>query len=280
MKYVLGKVWREILRPIRRQYIKSIPQRIDTSISDNQAYPQICLDASNDYRLFNTFRRNPIYNTILEHMSRSHGKECLDLISKDQDILEALDTFKANDEYGNPIMYEYSGAGMISPSTLRYIKVLADLKKHFRTLDNFSICEIGIGYGGQCRIINAYYKPSLYCLVDLRQVLTLASRFLDKYTIPAVLNYTTMNELGRHNYDLVLSNYAFTELPRSIQEVYLEKVLLRSKRGYITYNAITPVEFNSYTRNELLEILPDPRVYEEEPLTDPNNCIIAWGENV
>ena len=41
--------------------------------------------------------------------------------------------------------------GKISPNTLKYIKVLMDLKKHWKTLDNMEICEIGVGYGGQCR---------------------------------------------------------------------------------------------------------------------------------
>ena len=256
------------------------PKRISTSLSDNQAYPQVCIEASNNYRLFNKFRRNPIYNQTLEHVSQKQGKEYLDIISKDPDILSEINNFKANDKYGNPRMYKYSNIGMISPSTLRYIKVLTDLKKHFQTLDDLSICEIGVGYGGQCRIIDAYYGLSMYCLVDIQPALALAQRFLDNYIINSVLMYKTMNELSQKDYDLVLSNYSFTELPRTIQDIYLNKVILRSKRGYITYNEITPKEFNSYKSGELLEIIPRSRIFKEEPLTHPKNCIIVWGENV
>ena len=246
----------------------------------NQDYPQICIQASIDYRLFDNFRRNPNYNIVLEHVSEKQGSAYFQIISNDSDILAAINSFKPNDDYGNPRMYEYPNIGMVSPTTLRYIKVLADIKTHFHTADNLNICEIGVGYGGQCRIINAYYKPATYCLVDMQPVLALAERFLDNYILHSVLTYKTMNKLDRRDYDLVLSNYAFTELPRTIQDVYLSKVILNSKRGYITYNEHTPKEFNSYKSDELIAIIPGSKVLKEEPLMAPKNCIIVWGANV
>jgi putative sugar O-methyltransferase len=266
-----------ITKILQDMNIMSIPRRISTSISDNQAYPQVCLQASNDYRAFNNFRRNSIYNQILEHVSEEQGQEYLDLISKDPDVLNTIDRFKSNDDYGNPRMYEYPPIGMISATTLRYIKVLVDLKINFETLDNLNLCEIGVGYGGQCRIINAYFKPATYCLVDIQPALALAQRFLDNYTLHSILTYKTMNELGLGDYDLVISNYAFTELPRTVQDVYLSKVILRSRRGYINYNEITPVEFNSYKASELVRIIPGSTIIKEEPLSHPKNCIIVWG---
>lgn len=261
----------------QRIYSISIPVRISTSLSDNQTYPQVCIQASNDYRFFNNFRRNSIYNQILEHVSEKQGSEYFQIISNDSEILAAINNFKPNDNYGNPRMYEYPNIGMISPSTLRYIKVLTDIKKHFQTLDTLNICEIGIGYGGQCRVINAYYKPASYCLVDIQPALALAQRFLDNYILHSVLTYKTMNELHQKEYDFVLSNYAFTELPRAIQDIYLSKVILNSKKGYITYNEITPREFNSYKSHELVAMIPGSKILKEEPLTHPKNCIIIWG---
>lgn len=105
----------------------------------------------------------------------------------------------------------------------------------------------------------------------------LTQKYLDNYIINAVLKYKTMNELEVRDYDLLISNYAFTELPRGFQDVYLKKVILNSKKGYITYNDINPASFNSYKRDELLSIIPDSSVMEERPLTDKNNCVIVWG---
>ena len=264
----------------KNREVASIPSRISTSLSDNQAYPQVCVQASNDYELFNHFRRNPVYTQILEHVSAEQGGEYLRLLSRDPDILAAMDRFKPNDHHGNPITCAYPNVGTVSPSTLRYVKVLADLKAHFGAADGLNVCEIGVGYGGQCRIINAYYQPATYCLVDIQPALALAQRFLDHYVIPAVLTYRTMNELAPREYDLVISNYAFTELPRTVQDAYLGKVILHAKRGYITYNEITPEAFHSYKSDELLEVIPGATRLAEEPLTHPKNCLLVWGADV
>jgi len=264
-------------RIIKRLYAASIPVRTSTSLSDNQAYPQVCTQASHDYRLFNNFRRNSTYNQILEHVSEKQGSEYLRLLASHPDILAAIEIFKMNDKFGNPKMHEYPKVGKISPSTLRYVKVLSDLKLHFKTVDNFNIAEIGVGYGGQCRVVNAFYKPATYCLIDIKPALDLAQRYLDNFALHSVVTYSTMNELTKNTYDLVVSNYAFSELPRTIQDVYLNRVILHSKRGYITYNEITPSEFKSYKSDELVTIIPGSKILAEVPLTHPRNCIIAWG---
>jgi phospholipid N-methyltransferase len=142
-----------------------------------------------------------------------------------------------------------------------------------------NICEIGVGYGGQCRIINSVTSPDKYTLVDIKPALSLTQRYLDNYILNSVVRYKTMNELEIQNYDLVISNYAFSELPRSIQDVYLSKIILNSKKGYITFNEISPGYFNSYKREELIDIIPNSLIIEEKPLTHPKNCIIVWGVN-
>jgi len=147
-----------------------------------------------------------------------------------------------------------------------------------RAYPQLCLCEIGVGYGGQCRIINAYFKPASYYLVDIGPALALTRRFLENYALAAKLSFLTLSDLAPRNYDLVISNYAFTELPRSVQEPYLSQVILQSKRGYITYNEIQPAKFRSYEANELVELIPRSRKINEEPLTHPKNCIIIWGD--
>ena len=179
---------------------------------------------------------------------------------------------------GTPKIYEYPGVGKISPSTLRYVKVYGDLISLFKNLDGLKICEIGVGYGGQCRIINNSSCPSTYSLVDIKPGLMLSQTYLDKFSLNSVLEYKTMNELESKNYDLLISNYAFTELPRYIQDNYLKKIILNSTKGYITYNDISPGNFNSYKKEELLTMIQNSRIIEETPLTHKSNCIIVWGD--
>jgi putative sugar O-methyltransferase len=254
--------------------------RISTSLSDNQVYNDVCIEASLDMTAFANFRQNPAYKEILEHISEKDGQLYLDEINKNYpELIKDLAEFKKNDEWGNPDLFDYPGVSKISTSTLRYIKVLGDLKTLFISLENFNICEIGVGYGGQCRIINALYGAATYTLVDIKPALMLTQRYLDNYILKSVVSYKTMNELEIREYDLVISNYAFTELPRSIQDVYLYKTILNSKKGYITYNEINPEHFQSYKKAELLKLIPNSYAVDEVPLSGENNCIIIWGSN-
>jgi putative sugar O-methyltransferase len=241
-------------------------------------YPDFCLKASNDMLVFSNFRQNKIYRQILEHVNTKTGQLYFDEIVKTRkSLLDDIDKIKENDLYGNPDLYEYSGIGKICPSTLRYAKVLADLLNSFNSLDKFKIAEIGVGYGGQCRAINSIAKPKEYTLIDIKPALLLAQCYLDGYVLSSTIKYKTMNELEKKDYyDLVISNYAFTELRREIQDVYLERVILNSKCGYITYNEITPEYFKTYKKNELISIIPNSYIIEEMPLTHPKNCIIIW----
>ncbi len=252
--------------------------RMSTSISDDQIYPDFCAKASISSELFQNFRRNEIYNIVLEHVTESQGTSYINEIEKTfPNYLEHINKFKENDYWGNPQVFEYPGIGKISPSTLRYIKVYADIRYLFGNLDNLKICEIGVGYGGQCRIINSTEKPAEYTLVDIKQALLLTQRYLDNYIMNSRLRYITMNELEKQEYDLFISNYAFTELPGKIQDVYLNKVVLNCSKGYITYNDTSPEHFKSYTKEELLNIIPGSEIIEEKPLTHKKNCIIIWG---
>lgn len=250
---------------------------LKTSLTDNFDYPEFCLQASLNYSIFKDFRRNEIYRIALEHDSFEQGLEYLEATQQSgSNVLSKIDEFRKNDLIGNPEVFDYDAIARIAPPTLRYIKILSDLESEFGTLDNLNICEIGVGYGGMCRIINSYFNVRSYTLVDLKPVLMLAQRYLDNYPLQTTLAYKTMHELQKESYDLFISNYAFTEIRREIQQVYLEKVVLSAARGYITYNEINPQDFNSYTKEELIKLIPQIRVKPEVGILSPKDCTLVW----
>lgn len=254
------------------------------SLSDNNRYPDFCYKAATDSETFNHFRRNPDYRAILEHVTEQQGKQYLELIDS---IQSEIPYFMVNDTVGDPIMYNYDGL-IISPTTLRYGKVLNDLFKLFGNLNGMRICEIGVGYGGQCRVIHSVFHPKSYTLVDIAPALMLTKRYLDSFPIDGVMSFKTMSELDFSEYDLVISNYAFSELPGPIQSIYISKVINRSKHGYMILNDINPPEFESYKASDILRFLKDnyiplpglisiePEILPEEPLTHPRNSLLVW----
>jgi len=261
-----------------KNFLSEFLKRINpkTSLSDNGRYPSFCLEASRDPSVFVNFRRNEIYNEILEHVTDQEALVYISEIKRQSNRLENIELFKENDLYGNPIKKNYPDIGEISPTTLRYVKVLTDLEVMLGNLNNLKIIEIGVGYGGQCRIINSIFNPASYTLVDLKPALELTKAYLNNFKTKSPLIYKTMDDLQPETYDLVISNYAFTELPKKIQDIYLKKVILKSKNGYITYNDINPPEFDSYKKEKLIGIISNSKISAEVPLTSEKNCIITW----
>ena len=46
---------------------------MNTSVSDNTAYPAICIQASQSEEAFKTFKSNKAYTDILEHVTYEEG---------------------------------------------------------------------------------------------------------------------------------------------------------------------------------------------------------------
>lgn len=258
-----------------------------TSMSDNDAYPVICYMASRHEHIFKNFRQNDVYNQILEHVSQTQGQDYLDVINKNMQVKftdDEWDNFCDNDLYGSPKMYSYKINErniILSPTTIRYAKVLQDIVTLFDVGKIKSIAEIGIGYAGQCRLLTSYINSlDNYSLFDLPEVLELAKKYLGKFgkdTADKVKFVDGTHIDAEENYDFVISNYAFSELVRSVQDIYLNKVILRSKAGYMTWNTLSCDELDGYRLEELLEKIPGSSTIAEEPSTKTGNCIIIWG---
>jgi putative sugar O-methyltransferase len=249
-----------------------------TSISDDNNYPNFCELAATNSKIFETFRRNQNYTKILEHVTKHEGEIYLKIINDNHpELLDNVEKYKINENIGTPIKYQYS-IGEFSPTTIRYVKVLGDLIDEFGDLSDLDIIEIGCGYGGQCKIILDNFNVKSYTLVDLEPALKLTKVFLEKAGVDtSKLSFKTMGELNVNNYDLFISNYAFTECTKTIQLEYFDKAIKNSKMGYITANFINDFFNLDYMKkDELLSSIQNSYTIEEKPKTHENNIIIAW----
>jgi hypothetical protein len=234
--------------------------------------------AADDPLVFARFRRSLIYRDILEHVTKKQGLSYLDEIKRQGTLASELQRLLGSDTVGDPYRYAYGSDGLASPSTLRYVKVASDLAQLFGPLTGMTVAEIGVGYGGQCRVVASAWRISRYRLFDIPEVLALAKRFLDVSGVDLrVVDTCDGRTPGTCSSDLLISNYAFSELHREVQELYLERVVRSSSRGYVTYNHIAPPEANSLTASEFAARIPGARVLPEIPLTHPANVIVAWG---
>ena len=247
-----------------------------TSCSDNGKYPELCRQASTNEQAFSTFRRHPDYTAIVETVPRSAGQEYLKIALSQTPQLEGyLEEIASIESVGDPISFTYSKSLLskkyvFSPTTLRYIKILSDLILTFGSLDGLNIIEIGGGYGGLCKIISDVFKFEHYTLVDLSPCLDLCEKVLSTFCLSNI-SYLTQDSLPSNaNYDLVISNYAFTEVRRKIQNVYIERVLQRSKGGYLLCN------WNTHTWREtqidealLKKMIPEVKIFKDDSILAP-----------
>jgi len=250
-----------------------------TSISDTEEYRQVCKQAANDNEYFKVFRQNPIYNQILEHVTREEGQAYLYYIKKHMKDFDLYrDKFQTSDLIGGPRLEDYGEDGIWSPTTLRYVKVLAELEEYFGSLQDFEIVEIGSGYGGQCKIIQDHTKITYYDIFDLKESNLLSCKFLSNFSLCPMIFCDEFSLPS--SYDLVISNYAFSELTLELQKKYIGYVLDNAIRGYITFNNISkpngidsmsPAQFKKYIKRR------GGFCIEEFPKTHEDNFIGIFG---
>jgi putative sugar O-methyltransferase len=243
---------------------------MNTSVSDNAAYPAICIQASQSEEAFKTFKSNKAYTDILEHVTYEEGQEYAALAFKNKEIEKNIIKFSCNDIYGSPRTFTYS-FGTFSPTTLRYMKVLSDLAQ--LKLDNTTIVEIGAGYGGQYAVLRQLFKPKKYIFVDLPEALALIKTYITKLGLDDIeIEYYDTTNIKNINADLVISNYAFSECTEEIQDIYLNSIINRSKHGYIIHN-----NMRGYAHTEFIEKCTNKiKLFPEIPQTHPKNVLLVW----
>lgn len=251
-----------------------------TSISDYSQYRNTCMRCAHDANMFATFRRHPVLLEIWEHVNEQQGKQYYDIISQHPYGDAMLWRAKDNDHYGNPKTYDYGYYRTLSPTTLRYVKVALDLYDMVgENLFKMNIAEIGGGYGGQAVVINT---TGDYCIYDLPEPCSLIGRYT-KSILPNS-NIYCINTL-RHmkdntKYDLVISNYAWSELTKDVQNDYYNNIISNCDFGYITCNYISEVfGIASWSKEQTIQtFVKDKRatVFPENPLTHNNNMVITW----
>ena len=238
-----------------------------------------------------TFKSNPNYTYMLEHVDAIQGNNYLNEIANKFSVLYTenknylIELCHRNDLYGNCKKNSFENFTTCSPTNLRYILhsllILTYAKEcNLYTLD---VVEIGGGYGGLCFYINNIAKLfniniNTYTIFDLEEPLLLQNKYLDALNINDTctdtgtgtkMNYFTIENFENINQNsFLISNYAFSEIPIDIQKEYTDKLL----NPYISYGFITwnEIDLYKFIDNKIVSI------EREFPLTGPNNYYVKF----
>ena len=247
-------------------------------------YLKLCKNAATNEEIFQNFRNLKEYKNVLEHVDK-------DLALRYLENIKSISQLSNNDIYnvchilstvGNPELVQLiEGQHPISTTSLRYLNVALDIKKKFSQSTFNHIVEIGPGYGGQSVILQEYFDINKYTYIDLPDVNKLIEKFINSHKINFMTEYKTLNDhFDDDNFDLVISNYAFSELDYNLQSFSVKNIINKSKYCYMIINSdsfnqnVKYKKFRFMNREELLRKANDSYIDVETPLTADNNYLL------
>ncbi len=268
-----------------------LPRR-RSSITDNGWWSRFCARNAAQDRRFRRFRRSIRHRIIVEAAPPSEARQHMArLLKQTPHYVGMFEKFRTLDAIGDPQRWEFGRHNWMAPNTVRYIRYLSDCETRFGNLDGATIAEIGIGFGGQCKIFFDRFAIGRYILIDLPGPILLARRVLTEAlgaeTVAARLLFLEAGRAGapaglpEGRLDLAISTLAFSECHRSIQQGYIDTVFLRARRGYIHRNEISGYfGVDSLGLSEIQAALPSKLEVEKDDITYwyDRADILVWGE--
>lgn len=263
-----------------------------SSITDNGWWSKFCARNAADDRRFARFRRAFRHRLIVEATPPAEARQHLArVLRQTPHYRELFDKFRTLDRLGAPLMTEFARDVWFAPSTVRYMRYLSDCETRFGRLDGATIVEIGVGFGGQCKLFFDRFQVGKYILIDLPGPIALARRVLtqalgaqaaaERLLFLEAGNAGAPAGLPEGRFDLAISTLAFSECHRSIQQCYIETVLSRARCGYIHRNEISGYfGLQSLRLAEIEAALPATLEIERDDITYwyDRTDILVWGE--
>lgn len=229
-----------------------------SSISSSMPWPVAASAFATGARTSGGFRRLKAVCDVVETVGPVDGRFYAGRIrSWDEKVLSDPE-IAAIDAWGTPIRWPAALLGTtrsFSPTTLRYLATALWLKREGYVKPGGTVIELGVGFGGLAAM-NAVVSGARTRMVDLPQVEAAARRMMEECGLG---RFCVADDASFDPADSCLvSNYAFTELTREIQDGYLDPHLKRAGRGVIVSNAgVFAATIGGRSDDELLSMLRD-----------------------
>lgn len=260
----------EIKRPVSSvEHIGSV----DDSVSGVMDWPRACSELINGIWSSGDFRRTHAVRQVVETLGPVDGRYFGKLIRsigpghlKDQKVV-------ATDAWGNPICWPAALLGTpraFSPTTLRYLAHALWLKKEGFVKEGGTVVEVGVGFGGLAAM-NAIVSNATTIMIDLPPVAEAAMLQMNELSLGKFAS-TDHTEAAAGD-ACFISNYAFTELSREMQDTYADQFIRHADRGVILSNtAVFAVHMKSRNNDQIVELLAKHGIHAK---TGNNSAILC-----
>lgn len=250
-----------------------------------------------------TFKSDPRYQRILEHVTPEQGAEFLALVEEEfpdlcHDVLfiEMVKvTIGLNDQYGSPVRApSFNGRVECSPSNFRYLYHALRIWQHLEQLGLVDVhfVEVGGGYGGLALYLFAlkgFFAPSLgtYTIIDLPEVAKLQAQYIRAHgwrgvravngLDPAAIDHALWDTTKDTRY--FVSCYAFSEFDAETRAWYEHRVARRCQHGFLLWNLSHSLAGRAEKSlgGALYPFVDAPLETEpERPTTSPGNLVVRF----
>jgi energy-converting hydrogenase Eha subunit A len=171
---------------------------------------------------------------------------------------------KSIDVTGSPAARNSAEWQRLLPTTIAKIGRAVMIQRILGVKPGDRVAEIGAGYAGFAAIFQTLYGPLDYTIYDLPEPCALQQKFLATCGLTAKIGDPDVVTV----FDLVVSDYAFAELPYSEQKRYADNVIARSSKGTMTWTIMESIAADPV----LMATNVLPLVRELMPTLD-----ITWG---
>jgi hypothetical protein len=263
-------------------------------------YVKVCQKAVQKDDVFMTFKQNPDYNVVLEHLTKNNGAQYVNEIERlyaEHKVLVDWEKATLNDTLGGPVLYKYQvpinnhnvisnhTTITISPTSLRYVCLGMKILEYVRTLGLtvLDFVEIGGGYGGQCFMLHQLAEKynimiRSYTIFDLPEASALQQKYLTKLLLADDIYHVKFmspwqKEKNLRHDSFLFSSYALGEISVENQELYYTILSPYISHGYIIWNSDKDPTENFYNMTNGKDHV---HVSEERPKTFHWNKVLTF----
>lgn len=234
-------------------------------------YINIVKRALADSKIFNCFKAQPPFSSMVGVSDPFHAMSCYATVVKNEEVKKNLIEFGRNDLYGAPLKVPFN-EGKFGTDTMRFAESVCYIQKHFGDLNGKRVVEFGSNYGGLAYLILTQWKNvSTYHLIDLPDVQLLSVKYLKELGISD--NITI--EQPTSPADVFISEYAITEHSDDDLYAYYEQYAKPSILGvYFRMNIFQPErekKFIATMKKDFKQVI----VVDEIKSRNPNKVVIA-----
>lgn len=235
----------------------------------------------------NSFKIHRDINVMTEHYGNIQDKFAKDwyseIIKLNMLTTKQINTLlQLNDSVGKPKLSKiHPDLVECSPNSLKYIYYsLLSIQYYKKYHNEFTVVEIGCGYGGHCiifteicKILNI--KVLKYIMIDLPDVNTFQMKYVSNFNLDTKIICTNSNNYKSHSWanekNMVLfSSYALSEMNVNFMNEYVTTLFPHVSRGFIVWNT------HWESKNEYFLKYKTYVVEDEKPLTAKNNKFIYF----